>query len=86
MVKALKLASKTTGVAYQDFVSVARAFSIQQGVVLKLQSMHNGHSSEIVTVQSLLDVLQLKGVCFTMDALHTQKKLSNASSIVAMIT
>jgi predicted transposase YbfD/YdcC len=35
--------------------------------------MHNGQQSEIVTVQTLLDVLELHNVCFTMDALHTQK-------------
>lgn len=83
--KSIKASVKDYDNAYQDFVSVVSAFSIQQGVVLGLQSMHNGHSSEIVTVQTLLDVLQLKGVCFTMDALHAQKKLSNRSSTVAMI-
>lgn len=62
------------------------AFSVQQGVVVGLQTMYNRQASEIVTVQSLLRVLRLKGVCFSMDALHTQKKLSSKSSTVAMTT
>jgi DDE_Tnp_1-associated len=61
--------------SYQDFVNVVSAFSVQQGVVVRLEPMHNGHSSEIVTVQTLLAGLQLSGVCLTLDALHSQKKL-----------
>jgi DDE_Tnp_1-associated len=59
--------------AYQDFVSVVSAFCTQPGVVIGLQSMRNGSESEIRTVQTLLGVLQLEGVCFSLDALHTQK-------------
>lgn len=59
--------------AYQDFVSVVSAFCTQPGVVIGLQSLHNGSESEISTVQTLLDVLTIQEVCFSMDALHTQK-------------
>jgi hypothetical protein len=59
--------------AYQDFVSVVSAFCTQPGVVIGLQSRHNGSESEISTVQTLLDVLTIQEVCFSMDALHTQK-------------
>lgn len=84
--KSIKASVKDYDNSYQDFVSVVSAFSVQQGVVVGLQTMKNRGTSEIVTVQSLLRVLQLKGVCFSMDALHTQKKLSSKSSTVAMTT
>jgi DDE_Tnp_1-associated len=59
--------------AYQDFVSLVSAFCTQPGVVIGLQSMQNGSESEISTVQTLLSLLNLQGVCFSLDALHTQK-------------
>jgi DDE_Tnp_1-associated len=68
----------------QDFINVVSAFSVSQGVVVGLQSMHNRTTSEIATVQSLLEVLNVRGACFTFDALHTQKKLSSKSSIAEM--
>ncbi|NJR61966.1 MAG: ISAs1 family transposase [Cyanobacteria bacterium CRU_2_1] len=58
---------------YQDFINIVSAFSVTQGVVVALAPMRNGHTSEIATVQTLLSHLQLSGVCFSMDALHTQK-------------
>lgn len=58
---------------YQDFINVVSAFSVAQGVVVALAPMRNGQTSEIATVQTLLEHLQLSGVCFSMDALHTQK-------------
>lgn len=72
--------------SYQDFVSVVSAFSVQQGVVLGLKSMRNRDCSEIKTAQVLLEQLQLQGVCFSLDALHTQKKHSSKSLPAAMIT
>jgi predicted transposase YbfD/YdcC len=72
--KSIKASVKDYDRSYQDFVSVVSAFSTSQGIVLGLEPMSNLSSSEIVTVQSLLEVLAVKGVCFSMDALHTQKK------------
>lgn len=45
-----------------------------KGIVVGLEPMRNAEGSEIVTVQTLLGVLNLKGVCFSLDALHAQKK------------
>jgi hypothetical protein len=59
--------------SYQDFINVVSAFSVTQGVVVGLAAMRNGQTSEIATVQTLLEQLQLSGVCYSMDALHTQK-------------
>jgi DDE_Tnp_1-associated len=72
--KAIKASVKEYDQSYQDFVSVVSVFSVQQGVVVGLEPMHNGQQSEIATVQRLLNQLQLQGVCFSLDALHTQKK------------
>jgi hypothetical protein len=47
--------------------------------------MHNQQTSEIQTVEILLDKLQLKDVCFSLDALHTPKKQSSELSTAAMI-
>ena len=76
--KAIKASLSDYDQPYQDFVSVVSAFSVAQGVVVSLETMHNQQTSEIQTVEVLLDKLQLKGVCFSLDALHTQKKHSNA--------
>ncbi|MBC7970196.1 MAG: hypothetical protein H7Z11_08740 [Verrucomicrobia bacterium] len=59
--------------SYQAFVSVVSAFSVAQGVVVGLETMRNQQTSEIKTVEVLLKTLQLKGVCFSLDALHTKK-------------
>lgn len=70
--------------SYQDFVNLVSAFSITQGVVVGLAPMRNGQTSEIATVQTLLEQLHFSGVCFSLDALHTQKKRCSRSSLVAM--
>jgi hypothetical protein len=59
---------------YQDFVSTISAFSVRQGVVVGLASMRNKKCSEIETALYLIETLQLKDICFSLDALHTQKK------------
>lgn len=82
--KSIKASVTDYDKSYQDFISVVSAFSVSQGVVVGLQSMHNRATSEIATVQSLLEVLDVHGACFTFDALHTQKKLYNRSSIAEM--
>lgn len=69
---------------YQDFINVVSAFSVAQGVVIALAPLRNGQTSEIATVQTLLEHLHLQGVCFSMDALHTQKKPSSRSLSRAM--
>lgn len=71
--KSIKASLSDYDCSYQDFVSVVSGFSVAQGVVVGLESMRNHQASEIKTVETLLDKLQLKGVCFSLDALHTQK-------------
>lgn len=71
--KGIKASLRDYNQSYQDFVVMVSAYSVQQGVVVGLETMRNGHSSEIASVQQLLETLQLEGVCFSLDALHTQK-------------
>lgn len=59
----------------QDFVMVVQACVQSWAGVIGQQSFHNGKSSEIGAVRSLLQQLDLKGVWVTLDALHCQKKL-----------
>jgi hypothetical protein len=84
--KGIKASLRDYDQSYQDFVSIVSAFSVQQGVVLGLESMRNGDCSEIKTAQVLLEKLQLQGVCFSLDALHTQKKPRSRSLPLAMIS
>lgn len=58
---------------YQEFVNVVSAFCVRSGVAVGLASMHTQQGSEIETVTGLLSALNLRGVCFSLDALHTQK-------------
>lgn len=44
----------------QAFVSVVSAFSVAQGVVVGLETLRNQQTSEIKTVEVLLERLQLK--------------------------
>lgn len=71
---------------YQNFVSIVSVFSQQKGVVVSLAKLDNAQGSEIQTVQTLIQALQLEGVVFSLDALHCQKKRRKRSSIVAMTT
>jgi len=60
--------------SYQNFVSLVSIFSHKRGQVLKAAKLENKKQSEIPTVQYLIEALELKGVVFSLDALHCQKK------------
>jgi DDE_Tnp_1-associated len=74
--KSIKASVTDYDKSYQDFVNIVSAYNVTQGVVVGLSAMRNGQTSEIATVQTLLEQLHLSGVCFSMDALHTQKNTS----------
>jgi DDE_Tnp_1-associated len=84
--KGIKASVRDYDTAHQDFINIVSAFSVTQGVVVGLAPMRNAQTSEIATVQTLLSHLQLTGVCFSMDALHSQKKHSSRLSPVATTT
>lgn len=83
--KSLKNTVKDCYGQQQNFVMMVSAFTHERGEILGVKVMENKKQSEIAAVQELLELLDLKGVVFTMDALHCQKKLSPQSSPVKMI-
>jgi predicted transposase YbfD/YdcC len=72
--KALKNTVTDYAEAQQNFINLVSAFSHQRGLVLGVQVMENKNKSEIEAVRELLELLDLKGVVFTFDALHCQKQ------------
>lgn len=78
--KCLKNTVNNYDTAEQNFMNCVSAFSHQKGLVLGIKMISNKEESEITVVHKLLEMLDLKGVVFTLDALHCQKKLSPQSS------
>lgn len=72
--KALKNTVTNYDLAEQNFINMVSAFSHQQGIVIGVKVMENSRTSEIATLRELLDILEVKGLVFTLDALHCQKK------------
>jgi hypothetical protein len=70
---------------YQNFVSLVSVFCSKREQVLHSQKLENKHGNEISVVEDLLDILDLRGVVFTFDALHCQKKLYKKSPHKAII-
>lgn len=59
--------------SYQNFVSMVSLFCSQKEQVLYVEKMENKKAGEAQIVEQLLDMLDLKDVIFTMDALHCKK-------------
>ena len=60
--------------SFQNFISLISVFAVKRGIVLGTCQIENGKESEIPAVQQLIKTLGLKGVLFSLDALHCQKK------------
>lgn len=83
--KSLKNTVNNYDTSQQDFISCVSAFSHNRGLVLGVKIMSNKQESEIYVVRQLLEILDLTGVVFTLDALHCQKKPSKKLSLVTTI-
>jgi hypothetical protein len=59
----------------QNFVSVVSAFGHRSGLIFGMKAFENGKSGESEALRQLVERLGMKDKVFTMDALHTQKKL-----------
>lgn len=72
------ISSTTSGgnTSLQNFISVVNAFGHQSSMVYGMKSFENGKSGEAQALRSLVKQLGMKDKIFTMDALHSQKKLS----------
>ncbi len=58
---------------FQNFVSLVSLFSSKREQVLHVERLENKKGFEGKTVEDLLEILDLKGVTFTLDALHCKK-------------
>ena len=58
---------------FQNFVSLVSLFSSKREQVLHVERLENKKNYEGKTVEELFEILDLKGVIFTLDALHCKK-------------
>ena len=72
--KSIRSTVSDSQTAQQNFVSLVSLFCRKREQVLHAGRFENKTVSETATVEELLDILDLKGVIFTMDALHCKKK------------
>lgn len=72
--KSINSTVKSSHDSFQNFISLISVFAVKRGVVLGTRLIENGKESEIPAVQELIQALGLKGVLFSLDALHCQKK------------
>jgi predicted transposase YbfD/YdcC len=60
----------------QHFINLVSLYCSKQKLVIGNALVSNSKESEIPVVQQLIEALDIKGVTFTLDALHCQKKTS----------
>lgn len=71
--KAIGGTVKNSHNCHQQFTSLVSVFSSKRQQVLATGKVELGKKSEIATVKQLIEMLDLKGVIFSLDALHCQK-------------
>lgn len=59
----------------QNFIQLVHAFVQEKKIAIRLSSFEQKKNHEGQAVRELIEQLNLKGVIFTLDALHAQKKL-----------
>lgn len=69
----------------QNFKSMVSMYSKEMGIVLDTISIESKKDNEGQAARDLIGVLESKGMTFTLDALHCQKKQSNLSWSQEMI-
>lgn len=75
--KSLKSTVRNHDNQEQNFVMLVSAFCQQTGLVRQVARLENGESSELASVQTLIQQIEEKGLLLTLDALHCQKKRSS---------
>jgi hypothetical protein len=58
---------------YQNFVSLVSLFSRKREQIVHVEKLENKKSNEVKVVDAMLELLDLKGVNFTLDALYCKK-------------
>lgn len=69
----------------QNYKSIVSMFCNRQGIVLNALSIENKKENEGEAARRLIEQCELKGITFTMDALHCQKKQRKPSWSQEMI-
>ena len=64
---------------YQNFVSLVSLFCSKREQVLHVERLENKKGNESQVVEELFDLLDLKGVVFTLHALHCKKNAKKNS-------
>ena len=75
--KAIKGTFDKNNINRQHFINLVSIFSEKTGTILSVGKILNSKESEIPKVRELIEKLDIKGVVFTIDALHCQKKLQS---------
>jgi hypothetical protein len=73
--KAIRGAATNYNDDKQRFINLVSLYCSKQKLVLGNALVDNSKENEIPVVQQLIAALDIKGVTFTLDALHCQKKL-----------
>lgn len=71
--KSIKSTVEDYNSSYQNFVSLVSVFSQRRGQVVKTSAFENKKTSEISIVQQLIEILDIKDVVISLDALHCKK-------------
>ena len=58
----------------QNFTSLVSVFASKRKQALAAEKIHTGKESEIPAVKKLIEMLNMKDITFTLDALHCQEK------------
>ena len=74
--KAIRATTSGGNTGLQNFVALVNAFGHSSGMVYGMQPYENSKSGEGQALRDLVVNLGMKDTVFTVDALHTQKKLS----------
>ena len=76
--KALKGTIKNANDPLQDFMSLVTIFANKKKQVLFAGKINTKKENEIPKVRELVEMLDLQGITYTLDALHAQTKTVNA--------
>jgi len=63
----------------QNYKNMVSMFCNKKGIIISTQSVENKKENEGQAARELIESFELKGITFTLDALHCQKKLRKPS-------
>lgn len=72
--KAIRGTVTNANSSMQDFISLVSVFVSKKKQILMTGKINTKKENEIPTVRELIEMLDLQGVIFTLDALHCQKE------------